>query len=420
MIRIFLSTLLSVFAFTFVLCQTQSDQVSVSIKQDISSFSDKENPSISIEITNHSNESFQKVLLNCSHSKMTGELISKIENIETLDPNGNNILDPNETWISRQVLSNNDLSSIFGAGLEVENEANNYVAADAIVIKKAGVNVEIQTEQTVAKPGDIIDVNLIVRLLINEEAAKTPGQMVVTQSGVEVLVDLQKSRWELRNPMMKIAGFNADEFFSLNDIPQDLELVAFCDQAYSDSGRVQNGVLDESDPVNTVKQNSFCENPEAGADCSFPDWNFCMSIQIPEDYDKETYTLSVTDRFNVFMAKETKGGSGTFSEFVQLPAELYAGTTDIESIQILQRNGDDLLDQISLSPNPFNDQLRFEGPGNLWIEIFDGAGKLHLALRSDQLADKSLSSLPSGYYTAIIKKQESGQILQQKKLIKVK
>lgn len=392
-------------------------KISISIEQDFTSLSLNSLPTVSIKIVNHSEESFDRVFLSCEHFDIDRNLLELIEGIEMTDPNGNGILEPNEKWTSSQIIDDTSLSSILGASLIAANNEKSYIAADACLLRRVGMNIDVYFESDAAAPGDLVDVQFIVRLLIDENAAKEPGVIVV--NGISI--PLPRTHWEMRNIQISIDGFNNDSLFFATQIPKSIPLIPFCDQEVLDAGRNTDGVIDECEPINTVRPpcSDFGEDEIA---CEFPDWVFCMSIQIPENLESgDIYTLTARDSAQFFMAEEDPPQSDIFADFIDITAMLNPITVDTDSIQILNVSSNDVpeISEYSIAPNPFRDQLKLDSPDEVWVEMYDYTGTLHLALSSEALNSAQLSHLPSGGYMIIIKEEASGQVIKYEKLIKI-
>lgn len=394
-------------------------KVSISIKQHYNSLSLKSSPSVSITVINLSEESFDQVSLSCEHFDMDQNLLELIDDIDMTDPNGNGILEPDEKWIATQVIDNNALSSILGVGLIASNSEHSYITADACLLRNVGMNMEVHFEADGAEPGEIVDVEFRVRLIISEDVAKEITSITICVNGVPIETPLARFRVEARDVLIGIDGYHNDDLFSATEIPDDVPLVPLCDQEGLDLGRNIDGVLDECEDINTVRPPCF-DFDENDSLCEFPDWVFCMPVQIPEEVEGDYWTLTAIDSVQLFFSEEDPPHSGEYMEFMDITEMTTTRTIDTDTIQILNVSSEDIFDQddYNIAPNPFSEQLQVFGPGVVWVDIFDNSGRQHLSESSSNLSSRNLSHLPTGFYFAVIKDKEGGKMIGYERLIK--
>jgi len=246
------------------------------------------------------------------------------------DPNNNNLLDPNEFWIYSSTV---DLPFVKGdsyivtAGVSGNTPDEQVVAADGALISCAKINMDVNIVQECVEPGDKIDIELISRLLIDEDAAKNPGTTTIIVGGVPITIDLPVTFYEARDIMISATGLNGGADFDPFDPPAGVELTNFCEQAGQDNGRNQNNVLDECETIETLR--APCAAPgEDDILCEFPDWQFCYCVTIPEDYDQDMFEIVASDAFTVWQAEDTP------DDWTDITDDIEAAGTDSDEVEV--------------------------------------------------------------------------------------
>ena len=89
--------------------------------------------------------------------------------------------------------------------------------------------------------------------MIDEDAAKNPGTTIITVNGIEIEIVLPASRWEARDLIISVSDLNGNVDFDPFDPPAGFELINFSEQGGMDSGRNSMNVLDECEPIETVR-----------------------------------------------------------------------------------------------------------------------------------------------------------------------
>lgn len=200
-----------------------------------------------------------------------------------------------------------------------------------------GVNMDVEIEDCFT-PGQDLEVKLITRLLIDEDAATNPGTFVDDKGRT---IQLPKQRYEARNTWLTVTGVNNGISFDPFNPPMGVNIQLYTDQSGIDAGRNTNKVLDELEPVNTVRQpcNIFGVDDPG---CEFPDWVFKIKIPIPTNYVGNTFNVTATDQFQIFMATETTPGTNIFTDFVDITSISDSGGSDSEVAEICPLDYGDL------------------------------------------------------------------------------
>jgi len=253
------------------------------------------------------------------------------------DPNNNGLLDPGETWTYSGNQSFGHLPGdvfILTAGVTANSEKGKLIAGVGEMLFSYGINMDIAVDQECVEPGDKIDVTLTTRLLIDEDAAKDPGTVTIIIGGVPVTIQLPETLWEARDLMIASTELNGGLEFDPFNPPAGIEIVQFCDQGNADAGRNTGNVLDECEPINTVRAPCTFMG-EDDVQCEFPDWVFCYCFTIPEDFDMDQFDLVASDDFNVFKAEESPAGSGVFGPFEDITDQIESGGSDSEVLTLV-------------------------------------------------------------------------------------
>lgn len=309
---------------------------------------------VSIILSNAGNQPIERVEINSQVNLFSGSASSVVLNTKfSGDPNGNNSLDPDEIWLySSTEHFNTERINNYRVAIAAHGTFNGHslIAGDATQLLKTPFNMDIEFDQDCYQVGDKATVSLITRLLIDEDAAKNPGTVTIIVSGVPITIQLPATHWEARDLMITVSGLNDDLPFDPFDPPAGVELTNFCDQGFLDSGRNTNNVLDECEPIETVR--FPCENfGENDIECEYPDWVFCYCFDIDEGMDE----LVASDDFSIWTAEESPAGSGIFGLFQDITDNIESGGSDTESIcieEILILH-DICADALELIPNDF-------------------------------------------------------------------
>jgi len=165
-----------------------------------------------------------------------------------------------------------------------------------------------------------------------------PGTTTIIVGGIEIVIDLPASQWEARDLLISADFLNGGMEFDPFNPPAGVEFESFCEQAGVDAGRNPNNILDECEPIETVRFPCI----DMGEDdilCEFPDWVFCYCAPMPaspdeiEDWGTGGGTASITasDNFSIWYAEENPPGSGMYGEFNDISANVETGGEDNEA-----------------------------------------------------------------------------------------
>jgi hypothetical protein len=216
---------------------------------------------------------------------------------------------------------------IVNAGIEVKTAGQTIYSGAAKMIYGFGVNMDINAGDECIGLNELRTVELISRLLIDEDAAKDPGVTVINVGGMDIIITLPETQWEARNIMLSCSELNSNVEFDPFDLPSGVELDILCDQENNDLGRNTENVLDECEPIETFR--NLCNGMgEDDVLCEFPEWVFCFDFRIAESYLEDTYTIDATDDYEVWQALENPAGSGNFDPFVDVTNDISSGNSD--------------------------------------------------------------------------------------------
>jgi len=316
---------------------------------------------------------------------------NKIQQFEFLtnqfeDPNQNNQLDPHETWtvkVNRSFEFEKAGSFIVKAGVVAQQGAARQLAADAILVHGVSSNVEIITDVNSVQAGGTVQVELISRLLIDEDAAKEPGYTIINVGGVDIMLPLPETHWEARDALISSGGLNNENYFDPFNQPAGVNLNNFCVQS-ADQGRNTNNILDECEPIDSFRAPCTAMG-EDDVLCDFPDWHFCYELTIPSDFPGPTYQLIASDSFQIWQANEEPAGSGNFTSFsniTNITGGLQADTLDID-VEPLGCNSPPALDNV--------ENLTGTSTQLFWIAV-PGADKYRIQYRELGTTTWSLKS----------------------------
>lgn len=290
-------------------------------------------------LKNPTTESFTEInFVSDLYNWRTNELIADLsQELSDVDPNSNGILDAGETWelnIYQTIEAEQANTFVLnGAITAIDMFGNVEMEADASMLKVYAVNMDVNIEQECVAPGEKVDVTLTTRLLIDEDAAKNPGTTTIMVGGVPITIILPASQWEARDLMITATGLNNGLQFDPFNPPAGLELTNFCDQGGVDAGRNEANILDECEPIETVR--APCE--VFGEDdilCEYPDWVFCYCLTIPEDFDGDEFVIDASDDFTIWKADESPAGSGEYDDFEDITANVESGGSDSDAVEV--------------------------------------------------------------------------------------
>ncbi|PCJ64058.1 MAG: hypothetical protein COA58_13805 [Bacteroidetes bacterium] len=221
------------------------------------------------------------------------------------DVNGNDTLEISETWVFGDIgqTFNYERGDVITYFLVIESAGCRPFRDTASVrIRTFGTNAELQIEQGCFEEGDTVELNLITRLLIDEDFEKNPTDV----SGNPI----KKFQYDGENLLLKINSINSNNWFDPFNPPTGLTLVAFSDQNNVDSGRRNDLILDECEPINTERARA----PGSDLDINgqFPDWKFTFDWVVPAGFNFDTFLFVGSDSFDVVIYEERSVGSGTF------------------------------------------------------------------------------------------------------------
>lgn len=253
------------------------------------------------------------------------------------DVNNDGIMQPQEAWLFTATLTNlpyrpGDVFLVCGLAKALCG-TDTVKAGGADLLFTAGVNMDVEISNDCIKPGELIDVNLIARLLIDEDVALNPGTITVG----ETVITLPKRRFEARNMRITSPLLNGGVAFDPFNPPVGLTIETVADQGGADGGRNTSNILDESEPVNTARKpcSALGQND---ANCDFPDWVFKVKIQVPVNYTGDSFIVEAADQFDLYEAIEDPAGSGTYTAFSSLGI---ATESDKDTVSIKPNAGSD-------------------------------------------------------------------------------
>jgi len=263
------------------------------------------------------------------------------QDLTQFDPNNNGLLEPGETWTLRlyqNIFANTGETYVLNGGVQVQTaDGQVFSAGDAQMIHIYGVNMDVTILNECVDVGDKIDITLTTRLLIDEDAAKNPGVTIITVGGMDIIIPLPASQWEARDLMMSATNLNMGNVFDPFNPPAGIDLENFCEQGGVDAGRNAADVLDECEPIETVRFPCTMMG-EDDVLCEFPDWEFCYCIQTPTDeaewleFTVSTPTIDASDDFTIWKADENPAGSGMYGDFIDVTDQVESGGMDGEAI----------------------------------------------------------------------------------------
>lgn len=263
------------------------------------------------------------------------------------DPNNNGQLDPGERWYYSAVISVPSFKGrafVVKCGARAQSPCGYEIGGSADLLFNLGLNMDVEFGQECIDVGGIIDVTLVTRLLVDEDAAKNPGTITIIVGGVPIIIPLAATRWEARDLMITDENLNGGITFDPFNPPAGLGLTNFCEQGGADAGRNTGNVLDECEPIDTVREpcSMFGEDDTL---CEYPDWVFCYELQDESDGSvpicdpgcillPNFVRVTAADEFSVWFSEENPPGSGVFGDFTNISAMIDNGGSDTDSILV--------------------------------------------------------------------------------------
>lgn len=339
---------LGIFAQEGIIDHTEFE-ISILVDESIIAQSDKPF-GYKIQLKNIGEKSFDEV--NFIGEVETWRLRNKISDIFTadhnMDPNSNGILEPNETWTyhTQQTFSYETTKSyILKTAVFASSGKQEYIDVSAIMVHGIGTNMDVSTDVSEVEAGTSIEVNLITRLLIDEDAAKDPGSIII--AGIPF--PLPATQWEARDLLILENSMNNGELFDPFNQPAGVDLTNFCIQG-ADAGRNSNNILDECEPIDSFRDpcTAFGEDDEL---CEFPDWHFCYNLTIPANYTDPTYTIMAADSFVIWTANEFPAGSGNFNPFMDNSANIVTYREDELTIDVTPATACNIPPELDMTVN---------------------------------------------------------------------
>jgi len=353
---------------------------------------------VTLTVFNQGSQDITKLQIGTQVDLFNGGLSKvKLEPIFCGDPNKDNTLEPGEFWIYSSVEQfdkhsiNNYrvVSAVLGEDGEQKFTSS---CTKELILNPINMDVNINADVT-----DTAYIELVTRLLIDEDASVNPGTTTIVVGGIPITIQLPKSRWEARDIALTVDGINNGLPFDPFDPPDGIEFEIFCDQG-EDDGRVIGGILDELEPVNTVR--FPCDS--VGQDdiiCEFPDWMFCYILS----GDDVPNVICASDNFSIWKAEESKAGSGMYKPFVDITSAVDSGGQDCEEVDFLDVSSSDIdrSSKITFYPNPSTGMINSKsetGNQEAKFVIYNLAGQRIEAYNSLLNASKDLSHLSNGQY----------------------
>ncbi len=285
-------------------------------------------------LSNVTFEGIKRLLTNGTESNIT--IAAPVES-----GTANMILSAGETWtytanFTLGSYNAGDIYAILGQ-LEADSDAcGEVLAAGGDFLFTVGVNMDVEIDDCFT-PGQDLEVTLITRLLIDEDEAKNPTPVEINGQQVQI----PARQFEARDLWITVTGVNGGNAFNPFSPPGGVNIQRYTDQGGVDAGRNTNEDLDESEPINTVRQP--CSNPgENDKGCEFPDWVFKVQVPVPANHVGNTFSVTATDQFNIFTAIESPAGSGTYGSFTDITSISDSGGSDSDDAEICPLDYGDL------------------------------------------------------------------------------
>lgn len=281
------------------------------------------------------------------------------------DVGNDGILQPNESWLYTSVLPSTqyqpgDVFLVYGTATALCGTTNLQTAGGELLFTE-GVNVDVVVSASCVRPGQTIDVDLITRLLIDEDAATNPGSITIGNT----VIQLAKRRYEGRNLRLQSPLLNGGQPFDPFNPPSGIDIDVLVDQNGADAGRNQDNVLDETESVNTARK-PCSTTGQNDVGCDFPDWVFRVKLTIPSNYTASTLVIQASDSFDLFESIETPVGGNSFANFTSLGT---AGGVDSETITIAPNAGTDQTLVCATNTLTTSTTLQPSPTGGTWSQI---------------------------------------------------
>ena len=240
-------------------------------------------------------------------------------------------MQPGESWqyvgTFTSTYTTGDVFIITGAATATCG-TNALRAETADLLYTLSSNMDVVIQDKCYQPGSLLEVDLITRLLVDEDAATNPGSVTLTGGTV---VQLPRRRFEGRSLQITVQGLNNNQPFDPFNPPAGISITRYTEQGGVDGGRNTSNVLDELEPVNTVRASCTALGQD-DVGCEFPDWVFHVQIPVPANYNGNSYSVTATDVFQLFQAIETTAGSGIYGAFVDITPGTGAGGADTDIV----------------------------------------------------------------------------------------
>ena len=269
--------------------------------------SDVDPVNLSFDVSNAGNEPLENVTISGTYSTDGGTTNTSLSaaNYVSGDVNANSKIDLGEVW--KYQITGATFSYTQGQRVEVKAvvraEACDTVEADfEFVIRTFGTNVDVVMPDDCFLPGDTIQVGFITRLLIDEDYEKAPTNSAGNP--------IPRVRYNAYLQSFTITGVNNGNSFDPFNPPSNVNIAAYQVQG-ADSGRVGGNILDECEPVNSVKLP--CTGTNQDVSCEFPDWTFIVDVVIPNTTNLDSFVVTAQDIFDVDLLLESGVGTNVFS-----------------------------------------------------------------------------------------------------------
>ncbi len=272
---------------------------------------------VTFTVQNNSNAPLSNVAFNGLMRLFNNDTapLESLSTVRTGDLDNDNILQPGEVWQYAATRPGaayqpGDAFVVYGTATAVcgtsplQNTGGNLLLTET-------ADIEAVVSTSCVRPGQTIDVDLIARMLIDEDMAASPVSLTIGSS----VVQLPKRRYEGRNLRLQSPLFNGGQPFDPFNPPVGIEIEPLVDQNGADGGHNQDNVLDESDPANTVRRG--CTSP-SDVRCDFPDWTFRLKLTLPANYTATTLAIPVTGTYDLYELMESPTGSNAYSAATSL------------------------------------------------------------------------------------------------------
>ena len=326
------------------------------------------------------------------------------------DVGNDGIMQPGESWLYTGSFSSTYTPGtvfLITGSATATCGSSTINAATADLIYTVGVNMDVVIKDNCFRPGSTIGVDLITRLLIDEDAAINPGAVMV--GGISV--KLPKRRFEGRAVRITVNGLNNNQPFDPFNLPGGLTLTRFTDQGGVDGGRNTANVLDEQEPVNTARKPCTALGQD-DVGCEFPDWAFHVDIPVPATYTGSSFSVTASDSFQLFQSIETPAGSGVYGSFEDITPATGAGGADTDSATLCQEAC--LGNYVWEDTNQNGQQDAGEsGVSSVTVVLYNATTNTAISqMVTDASGHYQFCSLPAGNYYLVFKAPANRQFTQ--------